>query len=69
MTKKGTRPCMNCDRAIGFTMNFDQPNHEGPVLFCSMKCFKEFARRPGRGGLRMLKGTVDAVEEQLKKEG
>jgi hypothetical protein len=34
-----------------------------------MKCFKEFARRPGRGGLRMLKGTVDAVEEQLKKEG
>jgi hypothetical protein len=60
---------MNCLRPIGFTINFDMPNHEGPVLFCSRKCFKEFARAPRRGGLRMVKGTVDAVEEQLKKDG
>ncbi|OGC89247.1 MAG: hypothetical protein A2W25_04265 [candidate division Zixibacteria bacterium RBG_16_53_22] len=69
MNKKGTKPCMNCGRAIGYTINFDQSNHEAPVLFCSLKCFKEFARTPKRGGIRIVKGTIDAVEEQLKKEG
>lgn len=68
MTKKGTRPCINCDRAVGFTINSDMPKHEGPIIFCSLKCFKEFARKPRRGGIRLVKGTIDAVEEKLKEE-
>lgn len=68
MAKKGTRPCINCDRPVGFFINFEQPKHEHPILFCSLKCFKEFARKPRHGGIRLVKGTVEEVEGKVLKE-